>query len=76
MLIPILIQDQTQSRILTSSSNIALHSFFRNGVLGLDLFNNKIKRKFAAKNKVMLFQKNGMTDHARGVRDYCNPNIY
>ena len=40
MLIPILIQDQTQSQILTSSSNITLYSFFRNGVLGLDLFNN------------------------------------
>ena len=40
MLIQILIQDQTQSRILTSSSNITLYSFFRNGVLGLGLFNN------------------------------------
>ena len=76
MLIQILIQDQTQSRTLTSSSNVTLYSFFRNGVLGLDLFNIKDQREIAAKNKVTLLQKNGMTDHARGVRDHCNANIY
>ena len=36
MLISIQIQDQNQKRILTSSSNITLYSFFRNA--GLDLF--------------------------------------
>ena len=57
MLIPILIQDQTQSWILTSSSNITLYSFFRNGVLGLDLFNNKIKEFCRQKQSNVISEK-------------------
>ena len=41
--------DQNQSRILTSSSNITLYLFFRNG--GLDLFNNKIRGRLPPKTK-------------------------